>query len=189
MSAVGAIPGRGCMITTSILVIILITSVIVYSLCRIPSRTCLGVCGKSILFSSMSELRRFENLLSVGDTESVHRILKALQQRSEIDVIESENGIYVREHCSASTEHGGNIFRDLLASAHNPLEALRNLSVTSRFNPDYRLSDADKGTSVSGYTPVALDNPERVTDDLFSSEYDIGELLGNLSMKPGLILV
>jgi hypothetical protein len=174
------------MIITSIL--ILMTSVIGYSLCRITSRTCLNVCGKSIVFSSISEARRFENLLSVGDTESVHRILKALQQKNEIDIIESEREIYVCEHCSASTEHGGNIFRDLLASVHNPLEVLRNLSVTSRLNPDYH-ADADNETSVSGCKPVALDNLERVTDDLFSSEYDTGELLGNLSMKPGLILV
>ncbi len=176
------------MIVTSILLIILMTSVILYSLCRITSRTCCAVHGKSIVFSSRSEARRFEDLLSVGDAESVHRISKALQQRGEIDIIESESEIYVCEHCSASTERGGNIFRDLLASAHNPLEALRNLSVKSRFNPDCQLADADKGISVRGYTPVAVHDLERVTDDLFASEYDIRELLGNLTMKPGLIL-
>jgi hypothetical protein len=175
------------MIVTSIILIILTTSVIFYSLCRITSRTCCDMHSKSLVFSNTSEAKRFEDLLSVGDAESIHRILKALQQRNEIDIIESEKEIFVREHCSASSEHDRNIFRDLLASAHDPVEALRNLSVASRFNPDYQL--ADKGTSVSGYNPVAIDNPERVTDDLFASEYDVRELLGNLTMKPGLILV
>jgi hypothetical protein len=171
-----------------IMLIILMTSVILYSLCLITSSSCRAVHGKSLVFSSMSEARRFEDLLSVGDAESVHRILKALQQRGEIDVIESENEIYVCEPGAASTEHGGNnIFRDLLASAHNPLEALRNLSVMSRFDPGDRLSDEGKRISARGCIPAAIHDLERVTDDLFASEYDISELLENLGIKPGLI--
>jgi hypothetical protein len=178
-------PGDWLMIIISIFFIILITATILYSLCLITSKTCLDVHSKSLVFADAAEARRFEALLSEGDTESIYRILKALQQRREIDITESEREIFICEHPSAPVDHLRNIFRDLIASDYDPVEDLRHLSVMSRFHPDLRLVDADKGISVSGFMPVPADNLENVTDDLFASEYDIGELLGNLSLKPG----
>jgi len=176
------------MLIISILLMSLILSVILYSLCRIPSITYCDVCSKSLVFAGKAEARHFEDLLSDGDAESIHRILKALQQRSEIDITESENEIYVCDHLSASSDHGRNIFRDLIASDYNPLEDLRNLSTRSRFHLDFQLAAAGKGISVTGLNPVPINNFESVTDDLFASEYDISELLGNIRVKPGLIL-
>jgi hypothetical protein len=176
------------MIIISILLMSLILSIILYSLCRIPSRTYCDVCSKSLVFAGKAEARHFEDLLSDGDAESIHRILKALQQRREIDITESEYEIYVCDHLSASSDHCRNIFRDLIASDYNPLEDLRNLSTRSRFHLDFQLADADKGISESGHKPVLINHFESVTDDLFASEYDISELLGNIRVKPGLIL-
>jgi hypothetical protein len=179
------------MIIISILLLSLISSIILYSLCRIPSRTYCDVCSKSLVFASKAEARHFEDLLSGGDAESIHRILKALQQRNEIDITESEHEIFVCDHLSASSDHCRNIFRDLIASDYNPLEDLRNLSARSRFMPGdlpHIYADADKGISVTGPEPVPINNFESATDDLFASEYDISELLGNISVKPGLIL-
>jgi hypothetical protein len=173
------------MIIISILFMILITSAILFSLCRITSKTCLDVRSKSLVFADTAEAQRFENLLSEGDAESIHRILKALQQRREIDITESETEIFICDHRSESAGHFRNIFRDLIASDYDPIEDLRHLSVMSRFHPDLRLVDADKGIPVSGFMPVPVDNLENVADDLFASEYDIGELLGNLSLKHG----
>ena len=183
----GAGTEQGYMITISISIIILMTAIIVFSLCRVTSRTCHDVYSKSLVFTNKDQARRFEDLLSDGDAESIHRILKALQQRGDIDIIESEKEIYVSETRPASADHGRNIFRDLLASQYDPLEDLRNLTVGSRFDPDFQLHNADKGISVSVYEPVPIHNLEKVTDDLFASEYDLSELLGNLVMKRGLI--
>jgi hypothetical protein len=146
------------------------------------------VCSKSLVFANKDEARHFEDLLSNGDAESIHRILKALQQRREIDITESEHEIYVSEYASASSDHGWNTFRDLIAADYNPLEDLRNLGARSHFHLDFRLGDAGKGISVTGPKPVPINNLESATDHLFASEYDISELLGNIRVKPGLIL-
>jgi len=173
------------MIIISILCMILITSTILYSLCRIASKTCLDVRSKSLVFAGTAEAQRFENLLSEGDAESIYRILKALQQRREIDITESETEIFICDHRSDSAGHFRNIFRDMIASDYDPIEDLRHLSVMSRFHPDLRLVDAEKRIPVSGFMPVPVNNLESVADDLFASEYDINELLGNLRLKPG----
>jgi hypothetical protein len=176
------------MLIISILLMSLILSIILYSICRIPSRTYCDLSSKSLVFASEADERHFEEVLSDGDAESIHRILKALQQRSRIDITESEHEIYVCGHRSDSSDHGRNTFRDLIAADYNPLEDLHNLSTRSRFYPGSRLGDADKGLSVTGPKPLPLDHIESVTDDLFASEYDISELLGSLRVKPGLIL-
>jgi hypothetical protein len=144
--------------------------------------------SKSLVFAGKAEAKHFEDLLSDGDAESIHRVLKALQQRREIDVTESEHEIYVCDHLSASSDHGRNIFRDLIASDYNPLEDLRNLSTRSRFHLDFQVADAVRAISVTGPNPVPINHFESATDHLFGSEYDISELLGNIRVKPGLIL-
>jgi hypothetical protein len=179
------------MLVISILLVSLIISIILYSLCRIPSRTYCDVCSKSLVFAGKDDAKRFEDLLSNGDAESIHRILKALHQRSEIDITESENEIYVCDHLSASSDHGRNIFRDLIASDYNPLEDLRNLSAWPRFLPGdhaHNYANVVNGISITGPKSVAINNVESTTDHLFASEYDISEILGTISVKSGLIL-
>ena len=167
---------------------ILMISVIVFSLCRIPARACGNVCDKSLRFDNRADARRFEDLLANGDAESVHRILKALQQRGDIDIFESENEIYVSGIRSVSADKHRKITRGLLVSDYDPVEDFRNLSVVSRFSPDAPVMDAVKDLRVSKCETVSTTDHEEIRDDLFASDYDIIELLENLSARPGCIL-
>ena len=176
------------MITTSILLTIFMMSMIVYSICRIPSRACGDVCHKSLIFDNMAEARRLKDLLADGDFESVHRILKALQQRGDIDMIESDKEIYVSGRHSVSAGKGRRITRGLLVSDYNPIEDFRNLCVTSQLHPGARTMNTmrdlyggkvDKGS--------AVDHGES-KDHLFASDYDVCELLENLTVRTGGIL-
>lgn len=176
------------MIITSISLTIFMTSMIVYSICRIPSRAYANVCHKSLIFDNLAEARRLEVLLAHGDAESVHRILKALQQRGDIDIFESENEIYVSGRRSVSVDQRRKITRDLLVSDYDPIEDIRNLSVMSRFNTDAQVMNANQGVCVSKYEAAFATNHEESKDDLFASEYDIIELLENLSIRSGCIV-
>ena len=167
---------------------ILMISVIVYSLCRIPSRACGDVCDKSLRFDNRADGRRFESLLANGDTESVHRILKALQQRGDIDIFESEKEIYVSGVRSVSADKRRRITRGLLVSDYDPVEDFRNLSVMSRFSPGAPVMDAVKELCFSRYETVSTTDHEEIRDDLFASDYDIIELLENLTTRSGSIL-
>jgi len=176
------------MIITAISLTIFMTSMIVYSICRIPSRAYANVCHKSLIFDNLAEARRLEDLLADGDAESVHRILKALQQRGDIDIFESEKEIYVSGHRSVSIDQCRKITRSLLVSDYDPIEDFRNLSVMSRFNTDARVMNVNQGVCVSKYETVSAANHEESKDDLFASEYDIIELLENLNIRSGCIL-
>jgi hypothetical protein len=182
------IPGRRYMIIISILLTIFMTSVIVFSLCRIPSRACSHVCNKSLVFDNPAHAIRFEDLLANGDSESVHRILKALQQRGDIDIFESEKEIYVSGHRSVSIDKRRKITRSLLVSDYDPIEDFRNLSVMSRFNTDAQTMNANQGVCVSKYEAPYATNHEESKDELFASAYDIIELLENLHLRSGCIL-
>jgi len=175
------------MIIVAISLTLLMISVIAYSLCRIPSRACGNVCDKSLRFDNRADARRFEDLLANGDAGSVHRILKALQQRGDIDIFESDKEIYVSEHRSVSADKRRKITRGLLVSDYDPVEDFRNLSVMSRFNPDARVMNAGKDLCVSRYETVSTTHHEESKDDLFASDYDIIELLENLTIRSGFI--
>jgi hypothetical protein len=173
------------MIITVISLTIVMTSMIVYSICRIPSRAYANVCHKSLIFDNLAEARRLEDLLADGDAESVHRILKALQQRGDIDIFESENEIYVSGRRGVSIDQRRTITRDLLVSDYDPVEDFRNLSVMSRFNTDAQTMNANEGVCVIKYEAVSATNHEESKDDLFVSEYDIIELLESLNIRSG----
>ncbi|MRR07733.1 MAG: hypothetical protein EG828_12515 [Deltaproteobacteria bacterium] len=176
------------MITVAISLTIFMTSMIVYSICRIPSRASGNFCHKSLVFDNMAEARRLEDLLAEGDVESVHRILKALQQRGDIDMIESDREIYVSGRHSVSAGKGRRITRGLLVSDYNPVEDFRNLRVTSRIHPDARTMNTMRelyGGKVEKGS--AVDHGES-KDHLFASDYDVCELLENLTVRSGSIL-
>jgi len=75
--------------------IIAVAALLVYSICRAPSRACHPIELRTLVFLSPSAAAPFEDLLSAGDVESVYRILKALEQRGELLVIETEKEIYI----------------------------------------------------------------------------------------------
>jgi hypothetical protein len=158
--------------------------VLVYSLCRVPSRVCSEVCGKSLIFENRADAGPFEELLANGDVESVYRILKALQQKGGIDIIESEEEIYVSAHHSVSAGKRRKITRGLLVSEYDPVEDFRNLSALSRPHPGALAMDAGRNIRVSRYEPASATHHEGKKDDLFASDYDITELLESLTAKP-----
>ena len=78
-----------------LLSIIAVAALLVYSICRAPSRACHPFELRTLVFLSPSAAAPFEDLLSAGDVESVCRILKALEQRGELLVLETEKEIYI----------------------------------------------------------------------------------------------
>jgi hypothetical protein len=176
------------MITIAISLTIIMTSVFVYSICRIPSRACGNFCSKSLVFDNLPDAKRLEDLLANGDAESVHRILKALQQRGDIDIFESENEIHVSGRRGVSMDQRRTITRDLLVSDYDPVEDFRNLRVMSRFNADAHVMKANQGVCVSKFEALSATDHEESKDDLFASDYDIIELLDNLTARSGCIL-
>jgi len=172
---------------TSILLTMIMISMIAYSLFRIPSRACRNVRDKSLIVDNLALAGRFGDLLANGDVESVHRILKALQQRGDIDIFESQKEIYVSGHRSVSADKRRKITRGLLVSDYDPVADFRNLSVMSRFNPDARVTNAMKNLYVSKHETVSTTDHEESKDDLFASDYEIGELLENLTIRSGWI--
>jgi len=75
--------------------IIAVAALLFYSICRAPSRACHPFELRTLVFLSPSAAAPFEDLRAAGDVESVCRILKALEQRGELLVLETEKAIYI----------------------------------------------------------------------------------------------
>lgn len=75
--------------------IIAVTALLFYSISRVPSRVSPPFDLRTLVFLSPSAAAPFEDLLSAGDVESVCRILKALEQRGDLLVLETEKEIYI----------------------------------------------------------------------------------------------
>ena len=103
-------------------------------------------------------------------------------------MIESEKEIYVSGRHSVSIDLRRKITRDLLVSDYDPIEDFRNLGILTRLNPGARMMNANKGICVSKSEAVSTANHEESKDDLFASDYDIVELLENLTIRSGCIL-
>ena len=166
------------MITISFLSIILATSVIFYSLCRIPSRSYRHIDSKSVIFFHPEDAKHFGDLFSIGDVESIHRIMKALPNRKNIEIIEMDEEVYVINHNPASVENFRRVPRGLFVSDYDPIEDLRNLrSMHGGFR--HITPDADK--YVTSRKPVPVTEFKEVTNDLFISDFDILETLKHIS--------
>jgi hypothetical protein len=90
--------------------IIAVMALVFYSICRAPSRACHPFEQHTLVFLSASAAAPFIELLAVGDEESVWRILKALEQRGDLLVLETEKEIYIDcpEPCSREILSGMN---------------------------------------------------------------------------------
>lgn len=166
------------MITISILSIILVTSVIFYTLCRIPSRSYRHIYSKSVIFVNPEDAKHFGDLFLIGDTESIHRIMKALPQRVNLEIIETDEEVYVINHNPASVDNLRTVPRGLFVADFDPIEDLRNLR---SLHGDFRHNTPDAGRYVTSHKPVSATEFMEVTDDLFISDSDILETLKNLS--------
>ena len=78
-----------------LLSIIAVAALIFYSICRVSSQACHPFELRTLVFLSPSAAAPFEDLLSAGDVESVWRILKALEQRGDLLVLETEKEIFI----------------------------------------------------------------------------------------------
>ena len=173
------------MIAISILSIILVASVIVYSLYRIPSRSYQKIYSKSVIFVHPADAKHFGDLFSSGDAESIHRIMKALQRRRNIEIIEMDEEVYVINHNPASVDNLRTVPRGLFVSDYDPIEDLRNLRSS---NIGFQLSTPDTNRYVTGYKIVPINELEEITDDFFVSDFDIIETLRNLSTPDPFVL-
>lgn len=75
--------------------IIAVTALLSYSICRASSRVWRPFERRTLVFLSPSAAAPFDDLLEAGDVESVCRILKALEQRGDLLVLETEKEIYI----------------------------------------------------------------------------------------------
>ncbi len=169
------------MMVAAALLSILTLSAFVYSLCRIPSLAVRPFRGKSIVLDRLPDEAALSDLLADGDTESVFRLLKALQHRGDIDVTETENEIYVTGRQGVPAGKGRTITRGLLVSAYNPVEDFRHLRVFSRPRPGARVMDAMRSIRVGSHEKVSVAAQETAEDHLFVSDYDVRELLESLT--------
>jgi hypothetical protein len=166
------------MITISIVAIILVTSIIFYSLCRIPSRTYRHINSKSIVFVHRDDLKHFGNLFLNGDVEGIHRIMQILQQREKLEIIEVGEEIYLVNHNPASIENFRSVPRGLFVSDYNPIEDLRNLRA---LNNGYRHIFSEKGRCVTSHRLLPVYGVQEFTNDLFMSDFNVLETLKHLS--------
>jgi hypothetical protein len=176
------------MIVLAISLTLITVSAVAYSICRIPSRAWRAVRDKSLVLDHVPDAARLRELLTDGDTESVQRVLRALQQRGDIDVTETEDEIYVTGHPGVPAGKGRTITRGLLVSAYDPVEDFLHLRVTSRLHPDARAGNRIREIYAGRFEKVSAAGDAELEDHLFASDYDVGELLESLTARSGIAL-
>jgi hypothetical protein len=83
------------MLVLCLLSIVIIAAILFYSICAVSSRVRYHFENRALVFLTPSAAAPFEDLLAAGDVESVYRILKALERRGELLVLETEKEIYI----------------------------------------------------------------------------------------------
>ena len=81
------------MLVLCLLSIVIIAAILFYSICAVSSRVSHHFEKRALVFLTPSAAAPFEELLAAGDVESVYRILKALERRGELLVLETEKEI------------------------------------------------------------------------------------------------
>lgn len=176
------------MIVLAILLTLMTATAVVYSLCRIPSRAWRPIRHKSLVLDNVPDAARLRGLLADGDTESVQRVLRALQQRGDVDIIERQDEIYVTGHPGVPAGKGRTITRGLLVSAYDPVEDFLHLRVTSRLHPDTRAGSRIREIHAGRRERVSAAGEAELEDHLFASDYDVVELMENLTARSAVVL-
>jgi hypothetical protein len=174
------------MLTISIVSIILVTSAIFYSLCRIPSRTYSYINSRSIVFVHRDDRKYFGDLIERGDIEGIHRLMQILQQKELLEIIEMGEEIYLVNHNPASVDNFRTVPRGLCVSDYNPVEDLQNLR---SLHIGFRHVNQDSDRYVTGHKPVPVNQYQENNDDLFISDFDILKTLKHLSPQAPFIPV
>ena len=174
------------MLTVSIVFIIIVTTAIFYSLCRIPSKGYRHLYSKSIIFVHQDDREHFGDLFVKGDVEGIHRVMQILQHRELLEVIEMGEEIYLVNHNPASVENIRTVPRGLCVSDYNPIEDLRNLRT---HNKSYRHVPSEDDRRVTSHRPIPAYGFQETADDLFISDFDVIETLKHLTPQVPLVSV
>jgi len=83
------------MLVFCLLSIVIIAAVLLYAICAFSSRISHYFEHRALVFLTPSAVEPFKDLLAEGDLESVYRLLKALEQRGDFLVLETEKEIYI----------------------------------------------------------------------------------------------
>lgn len=78
-----------------ILSIFAVIAVVLYSICATSSNIHRRIVNRTLVFRPPDFAKPFEDLLAEGDVESVYRIMKGLDQRGVVHIIETENEIII----------------------------------------------------------------------------------------------
>ena len=165
------------MLTISIVSVILVTSAILYSLCRTPSRSYRHIYSKSIMFVHQNDRKHFGNLFLDGDVEGIHRVMQILQHKELLEIIEMGEEIYLVNHNPASVENFHTVPRGLCVSDFDPIEDLRTL----RAHNGYRNITPEERSHVTSHKPIPAYRYQETADELFMSEFDVLETLKHLT--------
>jgi hypothetical protein len=170
--------GAESMLTISIVFIILVTTAIFYSLCRISSRSYRHLYSTSIVFVHQDDRKHFGDLFLNGDVEGIHRVLQVLQKRELLEIIETGEEIYLVNHNPASLENFHTVPRGLCVSDYNPVEDLRTLRAS---NNGYGHVPSYDDRRVTNPRPIPAYGFQEIAGDLFMSDFDVLETLKHLS--------
>jgi hypothetical protein len=83
------------MLVFCLLSIVIIAAVLLYAICAFSSRISHYFEHRALVILTPSAVEPFKDLLAEGDLESVYRLLKALEQRGDFLVLETEKEIYI----------------------------------------------------------------------------------------------
>ena len=83
------------MLVFCLLSIVIVAAILFYSICAVSSRVSHHFENRPLVFLTPSIAVLFEDLLATEDQESVYRIMKALAQRGDLQVIEAEREILI----------------------------------------------------------------------------------------------
>jgi hypothetical protein len=78
-----------------ILSVIAAIAAVLYSICIASSKMHRHIDHRSLVFRPPDFAKSFEDLLAEGDVESVYRIMKGLEQRGDLHMIETESEIII----------------------------------------------------------------------------------------------
>ena len=166
------------MLTISIVSVIL-TSILIYSLCLIPSRIYGHINTKSLVFVHKDDRRHFGDLFLNGDVEGIHRILQILRQKELLEIIEMGEEIYLVNHNPASIENIRTVPRGLFVSDYHPVEDLRALRASTS---SFRHVSLEEGRTTV-HKPLKNFRAQEITNDLFLADIDVLETLKHLTPK------
>jgi len=76
------------------------------------------VSSKSLIFVTPGLLAFFGNLFSVGDAESIYRIMKILEQKGRLEILERDDVIYLVSPSHASVSDVAECPEESLTDVH-----------------------------------------------------------------------